>query len=61
MWAPWFPHAQTTIFDSLAAFRIAASLPRPTGSFTAFSIAGSVERQPKMLVTTSAPNPQRSA
>ena len=50
-----------TIADSRAARRMAASLPRPTGSRAAFISAGSVARQPKRLVTMSAPKPQRSA
>ena len=59
--SPWFPHAHTTSFASFAAFTIAASFRRPTGFFTTLRGAGSVERQAKMFVITTAPNPQRSA
>ena len=41
--------------------QIAESLPRPTGSRARFKFFGSVARQAKRLVTTSAPKPQRWA
>src|SRR5690242_1293849 len=59
--APWLPQAQTTMPDARAAARMARSLPRPTGSRAALISPGSVARQPKRLVTISAPKPQRSA